>query len=71
MMIDCPEMDYYRNTSDLGAFVRAYRQMGLQISAVKIYSQYLSDKMSGDIKNKALTLYHMKLGWHSLMNIEM
>ena len=69
MLIDCPQMDVYRQTCGLGPFVTAYRRMNPQISALKIFALYLDDNQPQNLKSRALELYHMKLGWHTLMNI--
>ena len=71
MLIDCPSMNYYRDTCELGLFVTMYRRSQPQISSVKLYAMYLSDSVLDNFKEKVLTLYHMKLGWHKLMKIEL
>ena len=71
MLVDCPAMEQYRNGCTLGPFIRAYRSLKPQFSSVKIFALYLNDKDPENVKKKALTLYHMKVGWHKLMNIEL
>ena len=70
MVIECPAMEQYRRGCDLGTFKDLYRSMGHQFSSAKIYALYLSDKNDSVVKSRALSLSHMKLGWHKLMNIE-
>jgi hypothetical protein len=69
MLIDCTSMEYYRQSCEIGPFINAYKQMQPSMSSVKLMSLYLSDLPDTNIKNKALSLYHMKQGWHYLMGI--
>ena len=71
MLLDCPRMSPYRSSCGLGPFLAAYRCMIPRFSSVKIFALYLNDKNPKAMKQKALDLYHMKLGWHNLMGIEM
>ena len=70
-MIDCMEMREYRATCILGPFVTAYQKMSPHFSSVKIMALFLNDTNPEDMKQKALALYHMKVGWHSKMNINL
>ena len=66
-------MEVYRQTCELGAFLQVHKTMQPSISALKLAALYLKDNNSSNsssIKGKALTLYHMKRGWHHLMNID-
>jgi hypothetical protein len=40
------------------------------MSSVKIVALYLNDRYLEDLNDKCLSLYHMKSGWMSLMNID-
>ena len=71
MLLDCPRMSPYRSSCGLGPFLVAYSCMIPRFSSVKIFALYLNDKDPKTMKQKALDLYHMKLGWHKLMGIEM
>ena len=71
MLIDCPSMARYRDTCEIGSFVSMYRMSQPQISSVRLYAMYLSDACVDNLKEKILALYHMKLGWHKLMKIDM
>ena len=71
MLIDCPEMALYRNKCSLGLFVNSYRRMHPHISAVKLYALYLNDFITNEHKERILNLYHMKLGWHTQMGINL
>ena len=64
-------MAVYRDLCKLGQFVRFYKSLKPHYSSVKIYALYLDHKNPESVKNKALALYNMKLGWHKLMNIKM
>lgn len=70
MLIDCPQMTQYRNSCGLGPFIAAYRSTKTHLSSVKIYAMYLNDSFPDIINKKTLDLYHMYLGWHNLMKIE-
>ena len=67
MLIECAQMDQFRNSCALGPFVRTYRNM---YSSVKIYAMYLNDDNPKNVKKKALSLYHMQVGWNQKMNIK-
>ena len=69
MLIDCPAMSGYRNTCELYSFIATYRRLQPQISSLKLYSIYLNDSLCTNIKEKVLTLYHMKAGWMKKMGI--
>lgn len=69
MLVDCPGMTQYRLSCGLGQFISAYRRTNPQISSIKIFALYLNDRNPENMKKKAFDLYHMKLGWHSLMCI--
>ena len=62
-------MTFYRNTCQLGPFVKSYRRVYPGISSVKLFALYLNDQYPENIKDKALSLYHMMSGWMTLMNI--
>ena len=64
-------MEPYRNGCILGPFIRMYKSLTPSLSAVKIFALYLSDKNPKVVKNRALTLYSMKLGWHALLEISL
>ena len=70
MVIDCPAMEQFRRGCDLGSFIDIYRGTRPQFSSVKIFALYLSDKDDSVVKSRALSLSHMKIGWHKLMKIE-
>lgn len=69
MLFDCPAMSGYRNTCELNSFIATYRRLQPQISSLKLYSLYLNDSLCTNIKEKVLTLYHMKSGWMKKMGI--
>lgn len=69
MIIDCPNMIFYRDSCGLGPFIAAYRKIQPHISSVKLFALFLNDNVPEEMQKKSLDLYHMKLGWHSLMNI--
>lgn len=71
MLIDCVCMSGYRNSCNLGRFIHTYRNMKPQISSAKLYALYLNDSICTDLKDRILSLYHMKLGWHTLMGISL
>ena len=71
MLIDCPTMTQYRESCNLGMFIKTYRRISPQMSSVKIYALYLNDTHPITLKEKAIDLYHMKIGWHIKMKIEM
>ena len=64
-------MGYYRQTCEIAPFMAAYRKVKPTISAVQLTAFYLKDTHVTDIRPKAMALYHMKRGWHQLMNIDM
>ena len=71
MLFDCPQMNQYRDACGLGTFTRIHRQVKPGISSAKLFAMFLSDKDSVLLKKRALDLYTMKLGWHTLMGIEL
>ena len=62
-------MSLYRNSCNIGSFIEAYRKHRPNFSAIKIYALYLNDRNPESVHDKALSLYHMKIGWMSLMHI--
>ena len=70
-MFDCPKMAQYRESCGLGPFIRAHRLAKPGMSSIKLFALFLSDRDSGAMKQKAMDLYTMQLGWHTLMKIEM
>ena len=71
MIVDCPSMEPYRTTCEIGPFVRLYKSMVPHYSSVKIYAMYLDDREFKAVQKKSLALYQMKVGWHKLMKIPM
>lgn len=71
MTVDCPSMVSYRDGCALGPFVKMCKYLQPQISSVKIYGQFLSDKNPRIVKSRALALCSMKVGWHRLMGIDL
>ena len=71
MLFECPEMSAYRTTCNIGPFIVAHRQVQPTISAVKLCFLYLNDTRNSSIKTKALSLFHMKRGWHLKMGIQL
>ena len=71
MLIDCPKMTQTRETCGLGPFIRAHRLAKPGISSIKLFAMFLSDRDPEAMKQKAMDLYTMQLGWHNLMKIEM
>jgi hypothetical protein len=71
MVVDCASMEPYRNSCDLGPFMRFYRTMKPQFSSVKIFALYLNDQNPDQVKKRSLALYSMKVGWHKLMKIDL
>ena len=69
MIISCPEMAQYRNTCGVGPFIQAYKYTRAYTSPLKLYALNMNDSNPADMNSKAMDLYHMYLGWHSLMNI--
>ena len=70
MLIQCPAMSDYRNSCDLGQQITIYRELQPQISSAKIYSLYLNDALCKNLKERILSLYHMKIRWCTKMSIE-
>ena len=64
-------MQPYRDSCKIGRFVRFYKSLKPHYSSVRIYALYLDHKNPESVKDKALDLYNMKLGWHKLMDIKM
>ena len=71
MIIECQAMTGYRNTCNIGQYIAMYRRLQPQISSVKLYSLFLNDLVSSDLKEKILALYHMKNGWYTIMGMEL
>ena len=71
MLIDCPQMSFYRDSCTLGLFINSYRKIYPSISSLKLFALFLSDKLPSSMKKKSISLYHMKTGWHSLMEISL
>ena len=71
MLMDCPKMSLYRESCELGPFIKAHKLVSPGISSIKLYARYLNDRDPASMKRKALALYSMKVGWHSLMKIEL
>ena len=69
MLIDCPEMVQYRDSCEIGSFVRALRFNNHSLSSMKLYAMYLDDSNPDSILRRSNVLYHMYIGWHSLMGI--
>ena len=69
MIIECPAMAHYRNTCGIAPFIAAFKFTRAASSPLKLYALYMNDENPEDMNNKAFDLYHMYLGWHSLMNI--
>ena len=70
MLMECGKMERYRSSCGIGTFIQAYKHIRSYASPLKLYALYLSDSNPDDMNSKALNLYHMYLGWHSLMNID-
>lgn len=70
MLIDCPAMAYYRNTCELVRYISMHRIVQPQISSLKLYAMYLDDSKPCNLKEKILSLYHMKNGWMTLMGLK-
>jgi hypothetical protein len=70
MLIMCTAMNDYRSSCDLGKYITMYRNLQPQISAAKIYSLFLNDALCKNLKERILSLYHMKIGWCTKMGIE-
>ena len=70
MLVDCPSISQYRNTCGLGPFIAAYRGIKPHISSVRLYALFLNDSNPEKMSKKSFDLYHMVLGWHLLMNID-
>lgn len=69
MLIDCPLMSTHRSSCGLASFITAYRAFKPQISSRKLYSLFLSDSNLDILHDRTVDLYHMYLGWHTLMKI--
>ena len=69
MVIDCPMMETYRSSCNIGPFIRALRITSPSLSSVKLYAMYLNDSDSERFCNKYQDLLHMYMGWHILMGI--
>lgn len=71
LLIDCPMMEQYRASCGLGSFIRVHRMIKPGLSSIKLFALFLNDRDSTVMYKRALDLYTMKLGWHSLMGIEL
>ena len=69
MLIDCCQMSHYRNSCGLGPFISAYRLTRPSLSSIKLYALYLDDQVPDNMLKRSTDLFHMYLGWHSLMDI--
>ena len=69
MLIDCPQMARYRGSCGLGPFISSYRMYRPHLSSIKLYALFLSDSNLDVISDRTVDLFHMYLGWHTLMNI--
>ena len=69
LVVECPSMEIYRNNCSIGPFLKGFKSLNPQISPLKLYSLILCDERPDEIRAKAIGLYSMKLGWHSLMKI--
>ena len=65
MLIGCPHLSVYRNACGVGKFVNFHRKLIPSISSVKLYALFLNDSNPEDIKDKATSLFNMKVGWLS------
>ena len=63
-------MSQYRNSCGIASFIQAYRYSRPHLSALKLYVLYFNDISANSMKGKGTDLYHMYLGWHSLMKID-
>ena len=70
MVIDCPQMELYRSSCNIGPFIEVVRFTRPRASSVKIYAMYLSDRNYEMFCKKYQDLLHMYLGWHNLMGID-
>ena len=70
MLMECPQMEEYRSSCGIRTFIQAYKHIRSYSSPLKLYALYLSDSNPDEMSSKALDLYHMYLGWHSKMNID-
>ena len=64
-------MEQYRASCGLGSFIRVHRMIKPGLSSIKLFALFLNDRDSTVMYKRALDLYTMKLGWHSLMGIEL
>ena len=71
MVIECPKLNPYRNACGIGPFITAHRISTPGISPLKLFSLYMNDNPPDSVRDKALDLYNMKVGWHTLMKIEL
>ena len=68
--MECPRMSPFRKSCGIGSFIQAYKCIRPHLSSLKLYSLYLNDSYPESMKDKAIDLYHMYLGWRDLMNID-
>ena len=69
MLFECPAMKLHRESCSIGPFIAVYRKIIPQISSLKLFALFLKDFRSTHLKDRILSLYHMKLNWHKLMDI--
>ena len=70
MVIECPKLSPYRSSCGIGPFISAHRLASPGMSSIKLFSLYMSDVQPDSVIDKARDLYSMKVGWHTLMKIE-
>ena len=70
MVIECPKLSLYRDSCGIGPFTAAHRLATPGISSIKLFSLYMNDKNPEAVRDKAMDLYNMKVGWHTLMKID-
>ena len=59
MLMECGEMEQYRSSCGIGAFIQAFKHIRSYASPLNLYALYLSDSNPDKISSKALDLYHM------------
>ena len=69
MLICCPQMSSYRDSCILGPFISSYRKIRPSISALRLFTLFLNDRVPSSMQRKAFALHHMKSGWLTLMKI--
>ena len=68
-LIDCEVMRPYRESCEVGRFVRMHRQYQPQISSVKLYVLFLDDSDLTKHHERVTALYYMKMGWNREIGI--